>query len=66
MIPMKQGIAVHFPVRMRSSFSERILSLLSFGFTTVLSQTRSMKSKRMSAMAALRSMPPSRSICSTT
>ena len=41
-------------------------SYVIFGFTTVLSQTRSMKSKRISAMAALRSMPPSRSICSTT
>ena len=62
MIPIKQGIAVYFPVRIRSIFSLRILSLLSLGFTTVFSQTFSIKVKRISAIAALRSSPRSFSI----
>ena len=59
----KHGIAVYFPVSIRSSFRLRICSLLSFGFTTVLSQTFSIKENRISAMAALRSSPRSFSIC---
>jgi len=65
MIAIKHGIAVYFPVKIRSIFSLRIRSLLSFGFTTACSHKRSMKSKRISAIAALRSTPRSVSIWHT-
>ena len=45
--------AVYLPVKIRSIFSLRTRSLLSLGFTTVCSQTFSIKEKRISAMAAL-------------
>lgn len=41
MIPIKHGIAVYFPVKILSIFSLLTRSLLSFGFTTVCSQRRS-------------------------
>ena len=65
MIPIKHGIAVYFPVRIRSIFSLRTRSLLSFGFTTVCSHNRSIKSNLISAIAALRSSPRSFSIWTT-
>ena len=61
-MPKKQGIAVYFPVSMRSIFWLRIRSLLSFGLTTVCSHTFSIKVNRISAIAALRSIPRSFSI----
>ena len=55
MMAMKAGMAVYLPVRKRSIFRERSVSRLSCGLRTAAAQTRPMKSKRMSAMAALRS-----------
>ena len=63
MITMNAGIAVYRPVRILSIFSLRRRSRLSFGLVTVSRQTLPMKSKRMSATAALRSRPDSFSIC---
>ena len=65
MIPIKHGIAVYFPVKISSIFSLLTRSLLSFGFTTICSQRRSIKSNRISAIAALRSTSRSVSICCT-
>ncbi len=59
---MKNGIAVHFPVSMRSIFSLLLLSLLFTGFLTHAEQTFIMNEKRMSAIAALLSRPRSFSI----
>ena len=57
------GMAVYFPVSILSIFLLRACSLLSFGFTTVLSQRRRIKRNRISAMAAAWSSPLSSSIC---
>ena len=65
-IAMKHGIAVYLPVRIRSIFSLRSLSLLSLGLTTVFSHTFSMNENRISAIAALLSSPRSFSIWMTT
>ena len=64
-IPAKHGMAVYLPVSILSIFWLRRCSLLSWGLTTVSSQTFSIKSKRMCAMAAERSRPLSASICFT-
>ena len=56
MIPIKHGIAVYFPVKILSIFSLLTRSLLSFGFTTVCSQRRSIKSNRISAIAATKAI----------
>ena len=61
-MPINAGIPVYFPVRKRSIRSERFCSLLTCGFTTHLLTSFSIKSNRISAMAAARSSPRSSSI----
>lgn len=63
MISTKAGRAVYFPVRNLSNLSLRFLSLLSRGFTTVSAQSPAMYRKRISASAAIASVPLSDSIC---
>ena len=65
MTATKMGSAVKRPVRNSSIFRLRACSLLSWGLTTVWSQSRRIKRKRMSATAAALSSPRSSSICFT-
>ena len=62
MMRMNIGMAVHLPVSTRSMATERLCSRLSCGLTTHEAQTCSMNEKRMSARAAMRSLPDSSSI----
>ena len=61
----KQGMPVKRPVRMRSAATLRRCERLSCGRTTVASHTRPRNENRMSARAASRSSPDSRSMTPT-
>ena len=64
-IPIKHGIAVYLPVKIRSIAILRLCSLLSRGRTTVFSHRDSINENRISANAASRSSPVSFSITDT-
>ena len=58
-MPIKHGIAVYLPVRIRSRFVLLLCSTLSCGRMTVLAQRSSRKEKRILASAASLSNPDS-------
>ena len=59
MIPIKQGMAVYFPVKIRSMAILRLCSLLSWGRTTAFTHKASINENLILARAASRSSPVS-------